>query len=429
MKKMQNKGYRILAKNVTISNDTWKTGLNNNDLIIGPSGAGKTRNYVKPNVLQGNESLIIADTKGSLYEEVGPTLRNNGYKVLLLNFNSIRNSCGYNPLDYIHYDKEKEKYSEQDIIKISECLVPKNPNLKDPFWDNAARLYLSAIISYIMECLPDEEHTLEYVYNMYSIMNTSMFEQLFTELEEMNPGSYAVRCYKLIKDNTKADKTDACIKTILAEKLNGLIFDDALEMYKRKDKISFKKMGQEKTALFLTISDTDRSMDRMVNLFYTQALHELCKSADEDYPDHRLPIPVRFILDDFATNVFIPDFEKIISVIRSREVAVSIILQSISQLSALYGENNAMTIINNCDNWIYLGGQDIGTANIIGIKANRTRNTILNMPLDKVYIFTRGQEGRMVEKYNLYDHERYNQLPEAQRKKPQKGKCEDEYTR
>ncbi|WP_075721091.1 VirD4-like conjugal transfer protein, CD1115 family [Roseburia sp. 499] len=411
---MNKNTYRILGKNETISNNTWITGLNNNDLIIGPSGAGKTRNYVKPNIMQCNESLIIADTKGSLYEEVGPVLKNNGYKVLLLNFNSIKDSCGYNPFDYIHYDKRRKKYSEQDIMKIAACLVPIKDK-KEPFWEQAAQLYVTSMIAYILECLPKRQHTLEYVYKLYAEMHTGNFDKLFSELEKINPNSYAIQCYKLFQNNKKADKMHSSIIGILSEKLNGLIFDDALEMYRKKDKIDFTEMGKRKTAVFLTISDTDRSMDRMANLFYTQALQELCKSADTDYPDHRLPIPVRFILDDFATNVYIPDFDKIISVIRSREVSVSIILQSISQLTGLYGEANAMTIINNCDNWIYLGGQDINTANIISIKANKAQNTILNMPLNQVYLFTRGQEARRVEKYNLRDHEKYNQLPEARK--------------
>lgn len=410
---MKTNNKRILAKNEFISNNTWITGLNNNDLIIGPTGSGKTRNYVKPNILQCNESLIITDTKGSLYSEVAPVLRNNGYNVKLINFNDVKNSCGYNPFDYIHYDAERGKYSEQDIMRIVDCFVP-TVSQKEPYWDNAAKQYLTAIIAYVMECLPEEEHTLEYVFKLFCELYTSNFDKLFSELAEENPDSYAARTYKLFENNAKADRTHACIVGILSEKLNGLIFDDALDMYRKKDRINFKDIGKEKTAIFLTISDTDRSMDRMANLFYTQALQELCKSADTDYPNHRLPIPVRFILDDFAANVYIPNFDKIISVIRSREISVSIILQSISQLRGLYGEANAMTIINNCDNWLYLGGQDIDTANIISVKANTPSNNILTLPLDTVYLFTRGQKGKRVEKYQLCDHEKYKELPEAQ---------------
>ena len=160
-------------------------------------------------------------------------------------------------------------------------------------------------------------------------------------------------------------------------------------------------MGKHKTALFLTISDTDRSMDRLTNLFYTQALHELCNSADQDYKDHRLAVPVRVILDDFAANVYIPDFDKIISIIRSREVSVSIILQSLSQLESMYGGARAKTILNNCDHCLYLGGQDVDTAKYMSIKTNKSINSILNMQLNAAWMFERGTVPQQVEKYRL----------------------------
>lgn len=395
-----------------MSNDTWKTGLNNNDLIIGPSGAGKTRNYVKPNIMQCNESMIIADTKGSLITEVGPLLEENGYKLIHINFKNLAESYGYNPFDFVRYDKKRKKYVEQDILKISTSLVSETSQI-EPFWELAARMYLTSMIAYVLECLPKSEHSLEYVFELFMEMNSGNFEKLFCELEEINPKSFAVKTYKMFKDNKKAEKMNESIRGILAEKLNGLMFSETIRIYNNKQRISFKDLGKEKTAVFLTISDTDRSMDRLIGLFYTQALQVLCDSADMDYESHRLPIPVRFILDDFATNAFIPDFDNIISVIRSREIYVSIILQSITQLAGLYGQDKATTIINNCDNCLYLGGQDIETAKFIGIKANKTTNTILNMPLSDVYLCTRGQEARKVEKYNICEHEKYNELPEA----------------
>lgn len=395
-----------------MSNDTWKTGLNNNDLIIGPSGAGKTRNYVKPNIMQCNESMIIADTKGSLITEAGPLLEENGYKLIHINFKNLAESYGYNPFDFVRYDKKRKKYVEQDILKISTSLVSETSQI-EPFWELAARMYLTSMIAYVLECLPKSEHSLEYVFELFMEMNSGNFEKLFCELEEINPKSFAVKTYKMFKDNKKAEKMNESIRGILAEKLNGLMFSETIRIYNNKQRISFKDLGKEKTAVFLTISDTDRSMDRLIGLFYTQALQVLCDSADMDYESHRLPIPVRFILDDFATNAFIPDFDNIISVIRSREIYVSIILQSITQLAGLYGQDKATTIINNCDNCLYLGGQDIETAKFIGIKANKTTNTILNMPLSDVYLCTRGQEARKVEKYNICEHEKYNELPEA----------------
>ena len=153
--------------------------------------------------------------------------------------------------------------------------------------------------------------------------------------------------------------------------------------------------------LFRAGGPARRSVDRLVNLFYTQALQELCNAADQDYPEHRLPVPVRFILDDFAANASIPDFDKMISVIRSREISVSIILQSLSQLNSMYGTDRANTILNNCDHCLYLGGQDVDTAKYISFKANKSVTNILEMPLGNAWLFERGQKPAQVEKYEL----------------------------
>ena len=321
--------YRILAQNERMNNNTWETGINNNDLIIGPSGAGKTRGYVMPNILQCNESIIVADTKGNLVRKLGSVLTKNGYQVINIDFTDMRNSYGYNPLDYIRYDRKRKKYVEEDIIRIAACLIPRETR-DDPFWDLSARMYVEAMIGYVLECLPKREHTLKYVCELASTMSTEYFTKLFSELEELKPDSFAVKRYRTVRGNERAEKTYACIHAFIAEHLNALNFDGPVAMYENRNRIDFAELGKEKTAVFLTISDTDRSMDKLCNLFYTQALQMLCASADHDYADNRLPVPVRIILDDFATNVCIPDFDKIISVIRSREIYVSIILQSIT---------------------------------------------------------------------------------------------------
>lgn len=411
---MKTNNYRILAKNRLMDNDTRATGLNNNDLIIGPSGAGKTRGYVKPNIMQCNESMIIADTKGNLIDEVGPLLKQNGYRVLRLNFKDLGDStCGYNPLDYVLFDKRRGKYREQDIITIAAALVP-NTSKKEPFWENAARMYLTSILAYTLECLPKQEHSLKYAVELLGEMNGGNFKQLLGELKAIRPDAFAVQTFRLFENTARSPVTEASIVSTLGEKLNGLSFDGAIRMYTRSNRVNFSTLGRKKTALFLTISDTDRSMDRLISLFYTQALHELCESADKE-PDYRLRVPVRFILDDFATNACIPRFENIISVIRSREIYVSIILQSITQLNALYGASNAETIINNCDNCLYLGGQDVATARFMSAKANKTVDTILNMPLADAWLFTRGHPPQKAEKYDIRQHPRYHLLPEAKR--------------
>lgn len=393
------RGRHILAKDVTTGTDTWESGINNNVLIFGPSGAGKTRHYVKPNIIQGHESMIISDPKGSLYNDVGRLLEKRGYIVKHINFSDLRGGNGYNPLEYIRYDKNTNTYNEKDILTLASCLVDLKNN-EDTYWEHASRQYLCALIGYVMEALPESEHNLESVSKLLSIMGTPKCDVLMRELGISNPLSTTARRYDMLKEMRRADRTDACIRGMLSTCLDSLVFNEALELYKNPDKIVFEELGFKKTAVFLTISDTDRSMDKLASAFVTQAISSLCRSADRNRPSCRLPVPVRFYLDDFATNLQIPHFDKIISVIRSREIYVSVILQSITQLESLYGRPRASTIINNCDQMLYLGGQDLDTVRLISERSNQPFHSILSMPLDKAYIFIRGCNFVLAEKYN-----------------------------
>lgn len=409
--------HRILAEHQFRNNNTWESGLNNNDVIIGPSGAGKTRYYVKPNLLQCNESIIVADTKGSLYRQVGSVMEKEGYRVITVDFKNLEDSYGYNPFDFIRYIEKDDRYSEQDIMTIATALCPVLTD-RDPFWENAAKMYVSCFIAYTLENLPKEEHNLLTIHKLINVFtdNATIFDNMMTEHKKNCPNSFAVKQYSLFSANTKAEKMHQSILGILAERLSPLVYSEVSRLYTVKKRINFKHLSLEKTVVFLTVSDTDRSMDRLVNLFYTQALQTLCNYADSTYRG-RLQIPVRIIFDDFATNTLIPDFDNIISVIRSREIYVSIILQSITQLQGLYGDAKAQTIINNCDNCLYLGGQDVGTAEYIAIKSNRSIQSVLHLPLSEALLFTRGQEGQTVAKYNLEAHPLYPQLPEARLKR------------
>ena len=389
-------GTHYLAEGHSFDTDTWKSGTNNNVLVIGPTGAGKTRNYVQPNIISSHESMIILDTKGCLYEELADELEASGFTIKLLDFTNLRKGAGYNPLDYIRYDADRCKYSEQDIIKLCSCLVT-GMNAKEPYWDFAARQYLECLIGYVLEALPPEEHTLESVSRLFGYIGTNVFDRLMYEFCKEKPDSLVCKRYISMKTIRTAEKMDASIKGILSTNIDPLCFDDALALYSRKDKIDFRAFGTEKTALFLTISDTDRSLDKLAGAFMTQALQQLCLNADTS-PCHRLNIPVRLYLDDFANTLYIPDFDKIISVIRSREISVSIMLQSITQLITLYGESCANTIINNCDKMLYLGGQDLTTANMIAERANKTKDSILSMALEDAYMFVRGSRPQKARK-------------------------------
>ena len=409
---------RILAKGVTASNDTWATGRNNNDLLIGPSGGGKTRGYVIPNILHAQDSMIIADTKGNLCRLYGEYLKQRGYRVMHLDFRDVASTpWGYNPLDYVRACRDSESnrngdyYSEQDIKKIAQSICPCQ-NAGEPFWDFASQMYLEAIILFVLNQLPDEQHDLYEAYTFLAKMGTEELKDMIEEERITHPRSAFARKIGMIRQNEKADRMDASIKGILAQHLDVVAYPGMRRMFRMKQQVDMGSFLREKTALFISISDSDRSQDSLVNLFYTQALQYLMNAADKQ-SDSRLPIPVRFILDDFSTNTLIPDFDKIIAVIRSREIYVSLVVQSLSQLEGLYGHARAQTIVNNCDHCLYLGGADIETAEYFARKLNRLTSTVLDLPLDSMFLFTRGEKPRKVQKYELDQDNTYHRLMDS----------------
>ena len=417
---MRDTGYRILADGVTVSNDTWATGLANHDLIIGPTGGGKTRSYVLPNLLSGAESFVVTDTKGSLRRQVGGILERRGFRVLELDFTNLMHSpWGYNPLRFIRWDGDRQCWNEQDIITVAAALVPVTSRT-DPFWDLSARNYAEALIGYTLDNLPQEEHTLVSVAKLFAEAETGVLDELMREYCTICPDSFAAMRWKSLQGGRKADKTYSSILAILSQRLSNFSFSGVQQLFTNKNQIDFGAISREPTAVFVHVSDNDFSLSGLTSLFYTQALQALIAEADSR-PDNRLQIPVRLYLDDFA-NLIIPDMDKTISVIRSREISVSIVLQSITQLEGLYDHDKAMTIIDNCDHLLYLGGQSVETARFISTKANKPASAILNLPLGKAWLFERGNSPREVKKYDLTRHPLYRQLPEyaAQRAVPER---------
>ena len=413
-------GTRILAQGCEVPNDTWQTRLNNNDLIVGPTGSGKTRYYVKPNLLQMNESVIVTDTKGSLRHEVGPVLKDAGYDIIDISFAAMDGTHGYNPFDFIRCDERTGAPSQRDIMTVASALVP-TETLSDPYWDQAAKNLASCYIGYIMEGTSEEDRTVSAIAELlaYSRPRESAndplgaTETLLSRFSEEHPNSFTATKWRPFQAMTAVARTYGCILGMLSEKIDPFTFSDAIGMMTMPDRIDFKSLGQRKTAVFLTVSDTDRSLDRLVSLFYTQALQELCRFADRECPGHALPVPVRLYLDDFATNCRIPDFDKTISVIRSRNISASVVLQSITQLETLYDRPAALTIVNGCDHMLYLGGQDLDTADMISKKGNKTLETILDMKADEAWLFESKAPARKVKRYELKEHRRYALLPEA----------------
>lgn len=352
----------ILAKDRTLSCDTRQTGLNNNALVIGPSGAGKTRNVLKPNLLQMNASYIVLDTKGTLCSEVGPVLAAHGYRVQCLNFADLNTvpalapgieRCGYNPLRHIRR-KADGRPNQQDILSVAKAICPIEDN-NQPFWDHAAANLLSCLIAYVTEQLPADEQTISSVIKLIEHLQDGATGRLFDDLITTDPQSYALSLWRRYAITQNAERMHASIVGILAEKVMCLGFDGAAQLYRECHQVDFASMGHTPCALFVTVSDIDRNLDPLTGLFISQAFMGLIREADRQ-PDGSLPVPVRFMLDDFA-NLQIPQIDNVLSIIRSRNIWATLLLQSTNQLDALYGEARARSIMGNCDTHLVLGSR------------------------------------------------------------------------
>ena len=404
---------RILAEGVSINNDTRLTKLNNNDLIIGPTGAGKTRGYVIPNLLHSQESMLVTDTKGNLRRKYGPYLRSRGYRVFDVDLTDMAHSpCGYDPLDYVSIDEKSGQPSEQDILTVACALCPSEEGDWEPYWNQATQMSLAALIAFVLTRLKASERNMHSVSRLAELSGSKELATLFKDLSDVDPKSFAAREYHMVHINDEAEKMVASVRGILVNAINPLSTEGAKHLFTRNERVDFRRMGHEKTVVFLTVSDTDRSMDRLANLLYTQAIHELVAEADR-CEDGRLPVPVRLILDDFATNTVIPDFDKVVTTIRSRGVAVSLIIQDLSQLRSLYRDSQATTIANNCDTWLYLGGIDEMTARTIARRLDKPATRVLEMSPDKAILLTRGSRARFVERYDLETDEAYRKAREC----------------
>lgn len=390
---------RILAKGVEVSNDTRETGFNNNDIIIGSSGSGKTGGYVIPNLQNITGSMIVSDTKGQLAKRFAAELKAKGYDVYTLDFVEPNNSCGYNPLAEVRRYKNG-RYREQDILTLANAIMPQLDQ-SEPFWERAAAGFLVFLIAYCLEALPAREHTMMSVCELYraTLLPNGMLP--FEEWTRKNPGSYSARKIAQVESSMKCEKMWSSIMEFINRALEPFLFAESKCIFGSVKSFSPVQLGRKKTVLFLNVSDTDSSLDMLVNIFYTQTLQRLCSEADSR-PDGRLEVPVRIIMDDFAASARIPDFTKIISVIRSRDISVSLILQSMAQLESMYGHAEALTIINNCDHLLYLGCQDMETAEFIGCRAFRTADQVLCLPRDKAILISNGEKAVTVDKIKPY---------------------------
>lgn len=351
---------KLLTQNVSIGLNAKKHRRNLNTLVCGGSGAGKTRFYCKPNIMQCNTSFVVLDPKGEIVRDTGKLLEKKGYEVRVLDLINMEKSHCYNPFVYLKSDNDVQKL----VTNLFKSTTPKGSSSNDPFWDTAASMLLLSLIFYLKYEAPEDEQNFPMVMEMLRAGEVhedddsylSPLDVLFDRLEVKNPEHIAVKYYK--DYHSGSAKTLKSIQITLAARLEKFNLQ-SLASLTITDDLDLPSIGEKKVALFALIPDNDTSFNFLVSILYTQLFQQLFYIADHKYGG-ALPVPVHFVMDEFA-NVSLPDdFDKILSVMRSRSVSVSIILQNLAQLKALF-EKQWESIVGNCDEFLYLGGNEQST--------------------------------------------------------------------
>ena len=351
---------KILTKNTRIGLDGRKHRRNLNVLVCGGSGSGKTRFYAKPNIMNANTSFITLDCKGEILRDTGALLEKKGYKIKVLDLINMEKSHCYNPFAYLRDDNDIQRL----VTNLFKNTTPKGSQSQDPFWDQAAMMLLLALVFYLHYEAPEDEQNFPMVMEMIRAGEVrenddtfiSPLDELFDRLEKRNPEHIAVKYYRNYRSGS--GKTLKSIQITLVSRLEKFNLD-SLASITQTDELELWKLGEEKTALFAIIPDNDSSFNFIVGMLYTQLFQQLYYQADMVHGG-RLPVHVHFVMDEFA-NVALPDeFEKLLATMRSREISVSIIIQNLAQLKALF-EKQWESIVGNCDEFLYLGGNEQST--------------------------------------------------------------------
>ena len=359
-KQMPISNNKILTQNVGLGLNSKKHRRNLNVLVCGGSGAGKTRFYCKPNIMQTNTSFVVLDPKGEIVRDLGHLLEKSGYEVKVLDLINMEKGHCYNPFVYLKSDNDVQKL----VTNLFKATTPKGSSSNDPFWDTAASMLLLALVFYLKYEAPEEEQNFPMVMELLRAGEVhedddsylSPLDVLFNKLESREPEHIAVKYYRDYRSGSA--KTLKSIQITLASRLEKFNLE-SLASLTMVDELDLPSLGEKKTALFALIPDNDTSFNFLVSILYTQLFQQLFFLADHKYGGS-LPVHVHFVMDEFA-NVSLPDdFDKILSVMRSREVSVSIILQNLAQLKALF-EKQWESIVGNCDEFLYLGGNEQST--------------------------------------------------------------------
>ena len=435
-KKYANKDYfsnKVFSQNVRMGLDGKKHRRNLNTVVIGGSGAGKTRFYAKPNIMQCNTSFVVLDPKGEIIRSVGHLLEDNGYVIKVIDLIDMSKSLGYNPFHYIQSDK--------DVLKLITNLIrnttPKGSSPNDPFWEKSETALLEALMLYLYHYAPEDEQNFTMVMEMLNYAEVkedeedyeSPLDELFKRLEMIDSNSLALKQYKIYKQ--AAGKTAKSILISVGVRLAAFNLEELASLTKY-DEMELEQIGERKTALFAIIPDNDSTFNFVVGMLYTQLFQMLYYQADYVHGGE-LPVPVHFLMDEFA-NVALPDeFDKLLSTMRSRQIFVSIILQNLAQIKALY-KDSWESILGNCDETYYLGGNEQSThkyisellgketldTNTYGKSEGRSGNYSTNYQnsgrelltpdevrmLDNKYalLFIRGERPVQDLKFNLFEH-------------------------
>lgn len=401
----------ILGEGCVYSMDSLKTGLNNNVIVCGSSGCGKTMSISEPRLLETyNSSLITTVTKRRIVNKYKKLMKSRGYKVYDLNFiNPSESDIAYDPLEYI--------CSYTDITHLAESIVyadqKKEKSNADPYWDHAAVSLLSAEIAFTI--MTKDDATFADVLELHDSIDfvgedgqiRTSLDAKFDIIESEQPNCFAVSCYKTFRRLPM--RTASCVFSSLNTTIDTIFSPEIRDMIANKKKIDFEELSNERTVLFISTSPVNPSLQSFINMFYAQAFKQLFEIA-EDNPDGKLAIPVHVLCDDFATGGRINNFPEYISIFREKQISVSLLLQSESQLESMYGSEDATTIINNCDSYIYMGGMDLKTAKSVSERLNAPLEDVLYMDLTKEVVFRRGQKPIRTHRYNILENSVYKRI-------------------
>lgn len=409
----------IAAKGCVYSSDCTKTGLNNNQIIVGGSGSGKTLSITEPCLLHSHSrNLIVTATKARIVHKYRPMLQARGYRVEVLDFARLANcTVGYDPMRFVR--------TSEDVLFLAQSLVMANPRKEssraDPYWDDMSVSLLSALMEIERLhspnncCFADVIKRFNRLKVNYLAGNIRTNMDIDFQMMEMEyPGNPASAHWESFCH--LPGKTASCVVSALSTTIRYLFQQELQDMMRLPQSVDFGQFSREKTALFVITSPVNPALANLVSVFYATAMKELFELA-EQMPDGKLPIPTHLICDDFATGAPIPNFAQYISIIREKELSVTLLCQSESQLESMYSPPEAVTIINNCDTYVFTGGMDLKTAHSVSLRMNAPMDEVLALPVGKFVVFRRGHRAICAQRYPILEDPQYAQIPlqEAER--------------